>query len=164
MRELKICALVAITFLAVVRLSTAAPSPAPRISEANPFDQKVQSATQMLHFYEQFLGPEHSYTGARFNDLAQLYIQMGDYAKAEPLLQRALKIYEKALGPEHSYTVIVLNDLAQLYTQMGDYAKAEPLLQRALKNNEKVFGLEHRNTALSLHNLAILYYSTRDYA
>jgi hypothetical protein len=27
---------------------------------------------------------------------------MGDYAKAEPLFQRALKIREKALGPEKS--------------------------------------------------------------
>ena len=29
---------------------------------------------------------------------------MGDYAKAEPLFQRALKISEKALGPEHPDT------------------------------------------------------------
>ena len=29
---------------------------------------------------------------------------MGDYAKAEPLFERALKIREKALGPEHPDT------------------------------------------------------------
>ena len=32
---------------------------------------------------------------------------MGDYAKAEPLYQRALKISEKALGPEHPDTARV---------------------------------------------------------
>ena len=58
---------------------------------------------------------------------------MGDYAKAEPLYQRALKIREKALGPEHPETAASLNNLAQLYREMGDYAKAEPLYQRALK-------------------------------
>ena len=62
---------------------------------------------------------------------------MGDYAKAEPLYQRALKINEKALGPEHPDTAKSLNNLALLYDKMGDYAKAEPLYQRALKIREK---------------------------
>ena len=57
---------------------------------------------------------------------------MGDYAKAEPLYQRALKIDEKALGPDHPI-LPALNNLAELYRSMGDYAKAEPLYQRALK-------------------------------
>ena len=37
---------------------------------------------------------------------------MGDYAKAEPLYQRALKIREKALGPDHPDTAQALNNLA----------------------------------------------------
>ena len=37
---------------------------------------------------------------------------MGDYAKAEPLYQRALKIDEKALGPDHPDTATALNNLA----------------------------------------------------
>ena len=40
---------------------------------------------------------------------------MGDYAKAEPLYQRALKIDEKALGPDHPRHAPSLNDLAGLY-------------------------------------------------
>ena len=40
---------------------------------------------------------------------------MGDYAKAEPLYQRALKIREKALGPDHPDTATALNNLAGLY-------------------------------------------------
>ncbi len=68
---------------------------------------------------------------------------MGDYAKAEPLSQRALKIREKALGPEHPYTATSLNNLAQIYDDMHDYAKAEPLYQRVLKISEKALGPEH---------------------
>ena len=45
---------------------------------------------------------------------------MGDYKRAEPLIERALKIYEKTLGPEHSTTAIGLNNLALLYYDMGD--------------------------------------------
>jgi hypothetical protein len=37
---------------------------------------------------------------------------MGEQAKAQPLLRRALAIREKALGPEHAGTAESLNDLA----------------------------------------------------
>jgi tetratricopeptide (TPR) repeat protein len=38
---------------------------------------------------------------ATLNNLAMLYSRQGQYAKAEPLYQRALAIWEKALGPDH---------------------------------------------------------------
>ena len=94
----------------------------------------------------------------------QLYHSMGDYAKAEPLYQRALKIREKALGPDHPDTATALNNLARLYYSMGDYAKAEPLYQRALKIEEKALGPDHPDTATALNNLAELYRSMGDYA
>jgi CHAT domain-containing protein len=87
---------------------------------------------------------------------------MGDYAKAEPLYQRALKIKEKALGPEHPKTATGLNNLARLYETMGDYTKAELLYQRAFKISEKAVGPEHRNTATSLKNLAFVHYHMGD--
>ena len=117
-----------------------------------------------LKIYEKALGPDHPYTAAILNNLADLYDQKGDYAKAEPFYQRALKIKEKALGPEHTETAQVLNNLAQLYDHKGDYAKAEPLFQRALKIKEKALGPEHLSTAISLNSLATLYYHKGDYA
>ena len=47
------------------------------------------------------LGWRRPETEQSLNNLAALFDSMGDYAKAEPLYQRALKIYEKALGPDH---------------------------------------------------------------
>ena len=58
----------------------------------------------------------------------RLYQAMGEYAKAEPLYQEALRIRQKVLGPEHPDTATSLNNLASLYRAMGEYAKAEPLL------------------------------------
>ena len=49
------------------------------------------------------------------NNLALLYRAQGQYAKAEPLYQRALGIREKALGPEHPDVARSLNNLAVLY-------------------------------------------------
>src|SRR5262249_16066687 len=55
----------------------------------------------------------------------------GAYARAEPLLVRALDIREKALGATHPDVALSLNDLAGLYQAQGAYARAEPLLARA---------------------------------
>src|ERR1700737_1423500 len=89
---------------------------------------------------------------------------MGEYAKAEPLLQEALRILQKVLGPEHPDTATSLNNLAMLYWVMGEYAKAEPLYQEALRICQKVLDSEHPDTATSLNNLALLYWTIGEYA
>ena len=83
---------------------------------------------------------------------------MGEYPKAEPLLQEALRIRQKVLGPEHPDTALSLNNLGGLYRVMGQYDKAEPLFQEALRIRQKVLGPEHPDTATSLNNLAELYH------
>ena len=62
---------------------------------------------------------------------------MGDYAKAEPLYQRALKIDEKALGPDHPDTATALNNLALLKIDLGEAKDAIPLATRARQAEEK---------------------------
>ena len=44
------------------------------------------------------LGEGHPDYATSLNDLAVLYQEMGDYARAEPLFRQALEIREKALG------------------------------------------------------------------
>ena len=48
--------------------------------------------------------PRTSRHGHSVNNLAELYQAMGEYAKAEPLLQEALPIQQKILRPEHPDT------------------------------------------------------------
>jgi tetratricopeptide (TPR) repeat protein len=93
-----------------------------------------------------------------------LYQDVGDYAKAEPLLQEALGIQRKVLGPEHPDTANSLNNLGLLYKDTGDYAKAEPLYQEALRIRQKVLEPEHPDTAQSLNNLGGLYQAMGEYA
>src|SRR6476620_8405138 len=62
---------------------------------------------------------------------------MWDYAKAEPLYQRAVKINDKALGPEHPGTAGCLYDLALLYAEMGDPKEALRLAAQARRVQEK---------------------------
>ena len=71
------------------------------------------------------------------NNLGLLYLDMGDYAKAELLLGEALKIRRKALGPEDPNTATSLSNLAELYRAMGEYAKAEPLVKKHSRFDKK---------------------------
>jgi tetratricopeptide (TPR) repeat protein len=85
---------------------------------------------------------------------------MGEYAKAKPLLQEALRMSQKVLGPDHLDTSTSLNNLAELYWVMGEYAKAEPLYQEALRIDKEALGAEHPQTADDLNNLADPLYQT----
>jgi len=82
-----------------------------------------------------------------------LYLEVGEYAKAEPLLQEALRIRQKVLGSEHPDTANSLNNLAGLYQVMGEYAKAEPLQREAIQIYQKALGPEHSDTATMIENL-----------
>ncbi len=85
------------------------------------------------------------------------YMNMGDYAKAEPLFQQALSFVENTRGPDDPETATSLNNLGELYKMTGNFAKAEPLLKRALEIKEKALGPEDTGAALSLYNLGVLY-------
>jgi len=73
------------------------------------------------------LGEEHPSTAISYNNLAELYRNIGEYQKAEPLYLKALNIREKILGEEHPSTATSYNNLAGLYRNIGEYQKAEPL-------------------------------------
>ena len=57
------------------------------------------------------------------NNLGSMYLQVGDYVHAEPLLRRAMEIRKRALGENDLDYVRSLQDLAMLYHRLGDYAR-----------------------------------------
>jgi len=48
------------------------------------------------------LGPDHPKTADALNNLGFIFKKTGDYGKAEPLYQEALRIRQEVLGPETS--------------------------------------------------------------
>jgi tetratricopeptide (TPR) repeat protein len=91
-----------------------------------------------------------------------LYV-LGDYAGAQPAIERARALSERVLGADHPATAASLNNLALLYNTQGRYAEAEPLYQRALALRERALGPDHQDTATSLNNLAALYWAQGRY-
>jgi len=50
------------------------------------------------------MGPEHLSVTNSLLYLASPYRTRGEYVKAEPMFERALRIYQKALGQKHPTT------------------------------------------------------------
>lgn len=90
--------------------------------------------------------------------------QQANYAKAEPLLRRALAIRERVLGPEHREVALSLQNLATLQRDRGEADESKTLFVRALNILEKVHGPEHPDVAVALESLAVLHHLHQDYS
>jgi CHAT domain-containing protein/Tfp pilus assembly protein PilF len=93
----------------------------------------------------------------RVDLLGVLYGLQGDYARAEPLLQRGLELRESLLGKDDPDVAQTLTHLADLYRNWGSYNRAEPLYARALAIQEAVLGKNHPDVAQTLTSLARFY-------
>jgi CHAT domain-containing protein len=93
----------------------------------------------------------------RLELLGVLYGLQGDYARAEPLLQRGLEIRETVSGKDHLDVAQTLKNLADLYRGRGLYSRAEPLYARALAIQEAALGTHHPDVAQTLNSLALFY-------
>jgi CHAT domain-containing protein/tetratricopeptide (TPR) repeat protein len=134
-----------------------------RLYFASRYDDALSVLERVLELREKAQGPEHPMVAATLHNLASIYRNKGNYAKAESLHHRAQAIWEKTLGPEDPNVAGSLNSLGILYKAKGDYVKAEQSYQRALAIWEKALGPEHPYVTFALHNLADLYHYRGDY-
>jgi tetratricopeptide (TPR) repeat protein len=67
------------------------------------------------------------------HNLAYLYFDRGQLARAEPLFIKALEVSRRVRGEEHPGTLGSMNNLAEVYQAQGQLAKAEPLFREALE-------------------------------
>jgi nephrocystin-3 len=94
------------------------------------------------------------------DNMAMFLYEANLYAKAEPLLRRALEIDEQSYGPNHPEVAIGLNNLAMLLIDMRRLTEAEPLMRRALTILENDIATEHSEIPIYLNNLALLLQDT----
>ena len=90
---------------------------------------------------------------AALGSLARLYMHNGDYARAEPLLQRLLHI-KRARGDDHPEVATVLASLARAHSAMGAHESAERILRRVLSIRERTLAPNHFATMTTLEHLA----------
>jgi CHAT domain-containing protein len=88
--------------------------------------------------------------------LASLYIEQGEYMKAELLLHRALSLLEERPSKNASSIVKILNIFARMYLESGESAASQRAATRAIGLGRNVFEPNHPEIATSLHWLGTL--------
>jgi serine/threonine protein kinase/tetratricopeptide (TPR) repeat protein len=95
--------------------------------------------------------------------LGDTYLELGEYAAAEPQVKRALEIRRSALGNEHQTTVRTMTMLGLIYWRQSRLDDAAPLFQNAFEISRRVLGQDHTDTLTYEMNLANLHRAKGQY-
>ena len=117
------------------------------------FSEAIPMATQALAIFEKAFGPNDANVAVGSGNLAQLYVQAGQFDKAEPLYKRAIATLEKHADREKDLG-FMLAGLADLYTRQKRYADAEPYYRRCIPLLDKDFGADNANSVAMVNNFA----------
>lgn len=117
--------------------------------QAQLLTEKVYALSRKLY------GDTDQRTRNALGDLAVLYAQRGNYAKAEELQKQAIKAM-----PTSDWTREMLTDIANLagiYARQGHNEKALALKRQVYEQRSKLLGSDHVDTLNSLKNLSASY-------
>jgi tetratricopeptide (TPR) repeat protein len=92
---------------------------------------------------EKAFGPDHPQVASSLGNLAGVLTELGQYAQAQALHERALAIKQNALGPEHPSLAPTLSSLADVHFRSGAHEEARSLGERALTLWEQAHGRDH---------------------
>jgi tetratricopeptide (TPR) repeat protein len=98
------------------------------------------------------------------NNLGLILQDLGDYAGARKLLEKAMNSDEANFGEEHPTTAVRYSNLGLIIKALGDYEGARELLEKAMNSAEANFGEEHPTTAVRYSNLGMILQDLGDYA
>ena len=86
--------------------------------------------------------------------IGRVYLRLGLYDKAQPLLEQSLELGRQTVGPEHVSIAQTLNDLGVLHRERGNVAAAQPLLEESLAMRRHLLGSVDKDVAVTLVELA----------
>lgn len=95
--------------------------------------------------------------------MARVYMAYGEYAKAQPLAEKAL-IQARAEGAADSELAMCLIDLATLYTYQGKLADAEEMCKLGLELQKRALYKNHPYIAYTSRTLSSIYYERGEYS
>jgi tetratricopeptide (TPR) repeat protein len=96
-------------------------------------------------------------------DLARTFMTLGQYPKAEIVLEETLEQQRQALGGEHPAVAKTLTELGKLYLDEGALDKAKAVLSNALEISVKTSGPDDLSSARIMSSLASVYFALGDY-
>lgn len=119
-------------------------------------EQSIHIAYLALSIVVRLHGQYHPDTGRCLNELAMAYAAVGNYDRAEPLLEDALQLVMLFDGVSSEAYATVLDNLAQAKSAKDQLRDAEKLHRLALESFTRAVGRDHPSYATCLGNLAMV--------
>ncbi len=132
----------------------------PLYYEAAKYALLVPMASKILDYAERNLSNIPPLMAILLDQLARLYLELGQYKESEPLYERALELRKKTFeldkGSEFSLTHLsaAYNNLAYLYYKQNRDDEAIPMYMEAIVINKKCPTPQYEAIAKNLNNLA----------
>jgi len=117
------------------------------------YAEAIPLGVQALAIFEKAFGAENPNVAVGCANLAQLYVQAGQFDKAEPLYKRAVAILEKHPDRQKDAS-FMLAGLADLYTRQKRYPEAETYYRRAIPALDKALGPDDATSVAIVNNFA----------
>jgi non-specific serine/threonine protein kinase/serine/threonine-protein kinase len=96
--------------------------------------------------------------------IGNVYTNLGMYAEARPLLQRALDTQRQVLGDDNAETLRTAHQFANLFWFEGNMQQAERLYADVVERRRRLLGDEHPDTLRASFDLASAYAGQKRWA
>ena len=97
-----------------------------------------------------------------FRSLARAYMATGDYAKAQPLAEKALALSKRENVADSAHCLCLL-DLAYIHRNRGKFTDAEKMCKLGLQLQERLYYKDHPYVAYTLRILSSIYQGQGNY-
>ena len=109
-----------------------------------------------MEIRKEVLGEKHPDTAMSYNNIGNVYYNLGDYNEALEYFNKALEIKKEVLGEKHANIASSYLNIGNLYYKLGDYKKALKYHNKALEIFRSELGESHPYTQAALQNIAII--------
>jgi len=135
-----------------------------QLQRAGEYAEAVRIGEEVLKVRRSLLGETHTDTAQSINNLASVYLRLGDTTRAGQMLEQAIEIERAGLGELHPHFAQSLSNRAIVYMFSGEHTRAVPLLRRTSEVVRTVRGEQHPEYGQALLNLGAVYKELGDLA
>ncbi|CAF1335730.1 unnamed protein product [Rotaria sordida] len=117
-----------------------------------------------LHIEEQILKTNqyNPVMATMYNNIGEIYVQLGDDENALKYLHHALDIRLKGTVSTHTDLAAIYTNLGNVYSRRNELKKALEVLEKALEIDTQKFGNNHESLAITHNNISAVYKEMND--
>lgn len=127
------------------------------------FDLAVEVWLRQIKLSEELYGTNDDHTSNSYNNIATVYVKIGENNLALKYFLKALRINEAVLGDHHLNIAVSYNNIASVYVNKGDFDEALDYMLKALSIQINELGPNHLDNALLYNNIGTVHSRKEEY-